>query len=369
MLAIGFCALAARSACGKSRTLYVVNPNTCTEPLVKSSASRPWKRLPPFPDEDIALVVKSIVGDPDMKDDPATFGARNSSDILVVSDGRRGDKYFAIKKLLKKCAAPRAEFPCNPVSTLRLAYANREFKRKSTNAGLWDRGAYLPDPVESLCIVVDKNFKLPIKQRRFLDLPGDNRAQLIQSVPLVPGDGDGYRVPLVPLIAHDKKMNALACQLGVGAVGADADQCRTGIFSWSPCEMLHREFINMWEPTVSCYPYLGNGQEALAHVRSNVPLVAFGVSLAHLQFVREWCVASILMEQLNSVDDGFRVRRFLSRAESLGGASAASTAASAAHSVAQQTVATPEPSAAVNDRTRRTGDDSVSSSSQSIDDE
>ena len=364
--------LVARSACGKNRTLYVVTPNTCTE---RPGPHRPWRYLPAFPCDDVALIVKSIVGDPDLPDNPATFGSRNSSDMLVVSDGRRGDKYFEIKKLLKQCTAPRPEFPHNPVSTMRLAYTNKEFRRRSKlgNAGLWDRGAYLPDPVESLCIVVDKNFKLQIKQRRHLDLPGDNRTQMIQSVPFVPGDGDGHRVPLTPLIPNDKKAKALAGQLGT--VASDDEDCgdddevvytadqlsRTGIFSWSVCEMLHREFINMWDPTVSCYPYLGNGTEALAHVRSKIPLVAFGVSHAHLQFVREWCVASIIIEQLNGVDDGFRVRRFLTRVESLGGTSTASMAARTAAAPTPES----EPAAAAGDSSARRGGGSVSSSSGS----
>jgi hypothetical protein len=96
----------------------------------------------------------------------------------------------------------------------------------------------------------------------------------------------------------------------------------SGIFPWSMCELLHREFLNMWQPTLSVHFYLGNGQEALAHVREKKMLVAFGATAAHITFVKEYCIAAIIYEQVNGIDAGFRCRRFLTRAESLGGADA-----------------------------------------------
>ena len=48
-----------------------------------------------------------------------------------------------------------------------------------------------------------------------------------------------------------------------------------------------------------------------------------GVSHGSREFLQEYAVATIISEQLNNVDDGFRNRRYVTRADSLGATSEA----------------------------------------------
>jgi hypothetical protein len=227
-----------------------------------------------------------------------------------------------------------------------------------------------------LTVLTSKNFQVQATQRKFIDLPGDNKTRGLNAVPLLPGIGSNYRLELSPRIMQDVRLKILAASEACSLDDDDDDQCIgfpkasddaelggapetpratvpedpfepeqdehdvyvAGIFPWSMCELLHREFLNMWQPTTSVHFFMGNGQEALAHVRSKINLVAFGATAEHITFVKEYCVASIISEQLNGVDDGFKSRRFLTRVESLGGTS---SAAAATEDQATDTAATP----------------------------
>ena len=65
---------------------------------------------------------------------------------------------------------------------------------------------------------------------------------------------------------------------------------------------------------------IGEGEELLAAVHEKVLYVGFARSAKQVEVVRQHVTSVIILEFLDSVDDGFLERRFLSRARSVGGA-------------------------------------------------
>ena len=104
-------------------------------------------------------------------------------------------------------------------------------------------------------------------------------------------------------------------------VGSDEEEDKLchRLFAWASCELLWREVYNLYRPTGICSFSVGHGAEALASARMKIKFVGFVLNELHMRFVQEYCVASILSEQLDAVDDGFLLRRFLSRERSIGG--------------------------------------------------
>jgi hypothetical protein len=172
--------------------------------------------------------------------------------------------------------------------------------------------------MESLAIATCKSFTVPITPRLFIDLPGDNLTRGLSNVPLWPGTcGHNGREELQARIFSTTREkistaqslaafkttedsdaeggdNGCVVQLAPAETGIDDDGddddtpiVDTGIFPWSSCELLFREYLNMWKPTLCVTTYLGNGQEVVAHVRSKVNLVAFGCTAQHITFCKD----------------------------------------------------------------------------------
>jgi hypothetical protein len=169
--------------------------------------------------------------------------------------------------------------------------------------------------VESLAIATSKAFTVPVVPRLFVDLPGDNNVRGLNAVPLWPGTcGHVGReeLPARIFLATRNQIAAAPCfapmkqsedsdnevdDAGFVVVAdeqpadaADDDEepiVHTGIFPWSSCELLIREYLNMWKPTMTVVTYLGNGQEVVAHVRSKVTLVAFAATAQHVTYCKD----------------------------------------------------------------------------------
>ena len=106
--------------------------------------------------------------------------------LFDARDGARHQKNLgALRKAVKENTA---FYQKEPAYTFRLSHSNREF-RKEGRCSRADRRNRDPDPVESVAIVIPKSFKLDVVQRKYIDLPGDNRSKELNLVPLRPSSG------------------------------------------------------------------------------------------------------------------------------------------------------------------------------------
>ena len=97
-------------------------------------------------------------------------------------------KIGALRKAVKQNPA---FYQKEPAYTFRLSHSNREFRKEGRGTRA-DRRNRDPDPVESVAIVIPKSFKLEVVQRKYIDLPGDNRSKGLNLVPLRPSSGLSY---------------------------------------------------------------------------------------------------------------------------------------------------------------------------------
>ena len=106
--------------------------------------------------------------------------------IFLLSDGRNSRTNVDMKKELKKGIKPLTGI-CNRkgIIELRTVFHMREF----TGNGTFERSreilhSQLAEPLENRLIVKTKAMTLPVRERRFIDLPGDSSSRCLANVPL-----------------------------------------------------------------------------------------------------------------------------------------------------------------------------------------
>lgn len=86
----------------------------------------------------------------------------------------------------------------------------------------------------------------------------------------------------------------------------------------------------MYKPTKIIELLGGTGSMSLAAAREKIASVSIARNEAHMNFMREYVIASIVAENIGKIDEGFLCSRFLSRHNSLESAGSGDQAAVAA---------------------------------------
>lgn len=215
----------------------------------------------------------------------------------------------------------------------RLLYSNREFdkgqyaapKRRGSSAGA---GSGVPEPLETVLMVPGAVFSIPIRPRRFLDLPGDNTVRGLSNVPM---KGE-YQYKLMTTLRtkkailkgmpHQSSLSAGSNEDLGGVLSllddeeapdtqdAEAltveDSDAVPLFPWEPSEKLFREYIQMYaaKPPAGAGGYaativdLSPGQcsAALACARECITYIGLVRTSLHASVIRQTSLAMIMSE-------------------------------------------------------------------------
>ena len=200
-----------RTAGPQDRTMFTTDPKN-----MDGGRSKPGSRLPAIRFGDLEEQLHCLFGDPAKKPEERAkkkaFNVASSNDMFLAFDARNHGKFAKVLTAVKKMVKDLEGFyqKC-PYALFRLSHTNAEFAAgaplASKHAGSTFR--FLPDPVETITMVFSKSFKLTPTARLHLDLPGDNHCKGINSVPLLPGVGDGRRPELPPSLSNDLRAEML----------------------------------------------------------------------------------------------------------------------------------------------------------------
>ena len=241
----------------------------------------------------------------------------------------------------------------------RLMHSNAEFShgRNLRGAGHRPGAATVPEPLETLTIVMGASFKVRPVARKFLDLPGTNRTRGLNNVPLMTMDvgvtwarrceilqGSSKTAPVDEEVPDwmDDDEDAGKTGEGEDEDKADDDEGKTGdgegetgenegedevkkdggktcdLYPWEHNEFVCRELLNCFGAKTVVH-YNTNCSWPLACARHAINFVGFARSEVHAQHVHKTLVAMVVAEIIEGKMDGFGVRRFLSAQRSLGG--------------------------------------------------
>ena len=136
---------------------------------------------------------------------PGSTGVLVQGDLVLICDGRVSRNHQTINREVTKVIKNEKKEgqgqmrlrKYEPVSHLRFLYHNREFegRRMSRSCSGTSKGAN-PEPLENVSVIWTKDVTLELRERKFVDLPGNNKARGWASQALK-GDED-YMVSLLP---------------------------------------------------------------------------------------------------------------------------------------------------------------------------
>ena len=148
-------------------------PSTCKQKML----SHPF-RFKPLLGQPFKNVMGALVGDPEREQD-AHFATEN--DVILVHDGRVSQNGKLIGSHLWKPASKIKDMFPKRVGSLKLIYDNAELlggfatQRRAGPATVFGSASSIPEPVETLSVLVPRALKLPVRARQFVDVGGDSR--------------------------------------------------------------------------------------------------------------------------------------------------------------------------------------------------
>ena len=286
------------------------------------------------------------------EDDPAAAEARleqclfAKEDILILADGRRPSTLGAYMKELNKSLKGFDAAKKGKQWPLRLLHSNREFERGQYAAPRRRASPQLgvPEPLETLLMCPGTKYGVPVRPRLHLDLPGDNAARGMSGISLRPELT--YKIMVTvgmkkEVLRGIPKTGGSLEDLGSMILGEEDDVAEesqpaqalsdsdpTPLFPWEANEKLFRELLNMYGQKPACRIVdftPGQSSAPLAAAREHVQYLGIVRSAAQARIIKQTCIALIMTELVDQVHDGFFLRRFLSRARSLGAGTSAPT--------------------------------------------
>lgn len=202
-----------------------------------------------------------------------------------------------------------------------------------------------------------KAARTPLRQRKFIDLPGSNSCRGLSGLTLKSELHFGIQVTQSALKSIQESTEAAEARDGGDVEAAplellaEADpreaaevaHAGKGLpwFCWSTGETFWREFLNLYSHengpastgvidfTVGC------GLLGLASARAGVRYCGFVLNEAHRDAVMQSLTVAVAVEISRNCNDGFLKRRMLSRERSLGGSTDADVIAQEAAAAAQ----------------------------------
>jgi hypothetical protein len=166
--------------------LFVWDSKSRSDWLSTERIKRPFKCPPSFDVNHFEQTTLAIFGDPaaSPEERKPLFGLGDCGSMLIAFDGRRPEASRKMVTSLRKSVKGLLNMPNSHVIPFRLCYTNDEFADRSSP----------PDPLETALIAHNKNYMVPVKARRYLDLPGNNRCRGLNRIPLAMPGGPHVRV-------------------------------------------------------------------------------------------------------------------------------------------------------------------------------
>ena len=223
---------------------------------------------------------------------------REDSDMLICFDGRSVNTNSQITKLLLKPGIECKFLPARGAAVLRVMHHHREFSvngwvRQRSCGGLCPN---LPDPLESVFVAAGSTrFKnLPRRERRWVDLPGDNASRGWTGVGLRTQED----LDLNSVLPQTKD---LLFQGQPSTTESHTSECpedeservRVSCFPWEHSESIFKELHNCLAAETSQAKTLivdltpGSGVAATAAARHGVKYLAYCHNALHIDLIRE----------------------------------------------------------------------------------
>ena len=307
---------------------------------VSGEAGVPYKnpyRIKPAVTEELKKPLKALLGDPE---NPAeTRLLMTNTDVLLLYDGRVPSNGKSLMAFVKKACSKHKGFFATRPGTLSLIYDNKEFlsgfaqAKRSSGKSIFSSSSFLPQPVESLIIVGHKELNFPVKERQYVDLPGDSRDRAWMKLKL---RLETTRcMSRVSAAIFEKILTGTAG--ATGAASPDDENSASepeslleagaghDLFPWEADESQLQEAYCLLEPatggagTAKIVDFAAGYSAAIAAIREKRSYVGFVAS----ELIRTVMLEGLLLEitlALQAQAVGFRRgTRVLTRAASLGG--------------------------------------------------
>ena len=331
-------------ACGKVadyRKVFIYDAcGRCDRPTL---AGRGLRQFPPFDATHFEGVSQAV-----LMEDGGGKSLFGENDLFFAKDGRRSGTSQKMSKALRQATKDASGYNKKPLSSpFRLIYSNHEFG-PTGYAGVATRTAgagraCLPDLLETGYFISKKTARTPVRQRKWIDLPGSNSTRGLAGLTLKSEIHHGIQVHHSTLKTIQESTEAvdgrdvdveaapleLTAEDDKTAEAAEATQQQPsgGLvwFPWSTGEAFWREFLHLYahekgpaltgviDFTVGC------GLLALASARSGIRYCGFVLNECHREAVLQSLTVAVSLEIARNVNDGFLKRRVLSRERSLGG--------------------------------------------------
>lgn len=303
-------------------------------------------------------VLTNLFGDVGTKR-AANPGSLKPGDLVLLFDGRSNhtlmpelQKYTKSNPILRQ----RAIIP------MRLVYHNREFGTNGHLAPRCERAVHsrLPDPLETMYVVLHKSTVLQNRQRKYLDTPGDIRNRACANLWMKKPDesalsqvshetaGLVFKQVLAQCAAADLADpddfgdaglpdEDPADEIGHSQGSVDAQQLSQEVdaaspvlrlFPWEAPELQMREWLNLFGRSKDDKKRrvvdfaAGSGTAATAAARDCHQYLGFVHNEKQKDIVQQAIQLRIVYELILNRRDGFEQTRFLSRERSLNGSDA-----------------------------------------------
>ncbi|CAE7906934.1 unnamed protein product [Symbiodinium microadriaticum] len=271
---------------------------------------------------------------------PGSTGVLVQGDLVLICDGRVSRNHQTINREVTKVIKNEKKEgqgqmrlrKYEPVSHLRFLYHNREFegRRMSRSCSGTSKGAN-PEPLENVSVIWTKDVTLELRERKFVDLPGNNKARGWASQALK-GDED-YMVSLLPRDCLQAMADGTEAPKPPHSDSEEsgpeeketAEVSVLPLHPWEGTEEQAREIVHCFLPkkTSVVIDYFAGLVSAVACARDKVRYIGFVRNTTSLSVLSEMVLLRIVLDMVQDRADGFRrATRHLSKSLSLGGESA-----------------------------------------------
>ena len=304
-------------------------PSTCKQKML----SHPF-RFKPLLGQPFKNVMGALVGDPERGEQDAHFATEN--DVILVHDGRVRQNCKLIGSHLWKPASKIKDMFPKRMGSLKLIYDNAEFlggfatQRRAGPATVFGSASSIPEPVETLSVLVPRALKLPVRARQFVDVGGDSRDRAWLKLRMRPEAERCYskvsETVLLQLASGSDEAEEFSSASGGEREEVQDDGKSYDIFAWEADEGQIRETFAMFDPCPATDPgksfvvdLCAGFSAAMAAVREKRPYRGYVANELTRTVLLEGLLLQITLS-IQSQSPGFvPARRTLTRAQSLGG--------------------------------------------------
>ncbi|CAE7307913.1 ygeX, partial [Symbiodinium sp. CCMP2456] len=261
--------------------------------------TRPWFLLPPL---DESHLLKCL-----------TAAVPEDRDMFVILDARRLEASNKFKKAINK--SPKWKGAASFL--VRLCYDNQEFGNEGfASSRARSSIAALPEPIETVMVLTQKDVSLQNRDRKFLNLPGNSFTRSFSGIRLRTGEDHNVRIPK-SVMAEVQKDLSVQGDGSAADSGAKADAASTTFGSepdeeglaWFPgtCEEgVFLEMLNFWaqpQETVVVSMTAGYGQLELACIRTQTQCLTLTLNATHRKVLLQRLILVVMVHTLRGSTD------------------------------------------------------------------